>query len=76
MISKDTVSIIFAFLLLFSLPICLMIFLFNAEVMPNIIKYGITFDVICQIIHITVVSAVLGILIEVFFAEVYELFFK
>jgi hypothetical protein len=76
MISKDTISIILAFLLLFSLPICMMIFLFNAEVMPNINKYGITFEIICQIIHIMIVSTVLGVLIEVFFAQLYELFFK
>jgi hypothetical protein len=42
--------------------------------MPNIIEDGITFEVFCQIIHIITFSTVLGVLIEVFFAELYEMF--
>ena len=74
MISEDTIHIIVAFLMFFSLPICMIIFLFNVEVMPNIIEDGITFEVFCQIIHIITFSTVLGVLIEIFFAELYEMF--
>lgn len=61
----------FGMLLCFSVPICMMIFLFNVEVMPNIIRYGWSLDIIGQIIHIIIVSTVLGFLVELFFSELY-----
>lgn len=74
MISDDTKWLIFGMLVLFSLPICIMIFLFHVEVMPDIMKNGLSLAILDEMFYFAVASLVIGLSIEAFFIGIYELF--